>query len=703
MTSAAITDGPVTLERHGAIAVIRVNNPPVNALSHAVRTGIAGAVASVAASDARACVLMAEGRTFIAGADIKEFGQAPREPHLPDVIHQIESLDIPVICVIHGTALGGGFEVALGAHYRVAVTGAKIGLPEVNLGLIPGAGGTQRLPRLIGLVPAAEIFTSADMVAAPDALALGIVDAVVASDPFQAGMDFAQKVIAENRPVRRVRDLVAPPTDAAALAALKARVAARNKGQVCHLAGIEVAEKGTTLPFDAGMKLERQTFWDLMQTPQRAGMIHAFFAERATATLPELKGIAPRPLAHVGVIGGGTMGGGIATAALLNGLKVTLIERNAEAVEKAHHGIAANLADSVKRGKLSAGARDALLAEALKTTDDYHALATADLIIEAVFESMDVKKDVFTRLDAIAKPGAILATNTSYLDVDEIAAQTSRPQDVIGLHFFSPAHVMKLLEIVVAAKTAPDVLATGFQLAKVLRKVPVRAGVCDGFIGNRILKTYRTAADHMVLEGASVFQIDRALEDFGFAMGPYAVSDLAGIDIGYLTRQRLAPHRKPGERWGDWGDVLYELGRLGRKTHRGHYIYDAASPKGRPDPEVDEIIARERRAKGINPRDFTDAEIVERYMAAMINEAAKVVEEGIALRPLDVDVTKLYGYGFPRYRGGPMHYADQIGLDKVLATITACAAEDPHFWQPSALLVRLAAEGKTFASLNGKA
>jgi len=691
---------PVTFERHGDIAVIRVNNPPVNALSHAVRAGIDAGIAQFNASDARACVLMAEGRTFIAGADIKEFGTTPKEPHLPDLIDRIEALDKPVICVIHGTALGGGFEVALGCHFRVAVKGAKIGLPEVNLGLIPGAGGTQRLPRLIGLIPAAEIFISGAHISAKDALALGAIDALVDTDPMQAGMDFARAEIDENRPLRRVCDATPPATDTAALAALRAKTAKRYKGHVCHMAGLDAAEKGLTLPFDQALKLERETFWSLMQTPQRAGMIHAFFSERATATLPAIKGITPRPLHHIGVIGGGTMGGGIATAALLNGLSVTLIERNPEAAEHAHTGIARNLADSVRRGKLAASARDAILAEKLLTTDSYDALATADLIIEAVFERMDIKREVFAKLDAIAKPGAVLATNTSYLDVDEIAAVTSRPADVIGLHFFSPAHVMKLLEIVVADKTAPDVLATGFALAKALRKVPVRAGVCDGFIGNRILKTYRTAADHMVLEGASPFQIDRALVDFGFAMGPFAVSDLAGIDIGYLTRQRLAPTRHPAERWGDWGDVLYELGRLGRKTGRGHYIYDDAHPGGTPDPEVDEIIAKERRAKGINPRDFTDDEIVERYMAAMINEGARVVEEGIALRPLDVDVTKLYGYGFPRYRGGPMHYADQIGLDRVLATITACAAQDPHFWQPAQLLVDLAAKGGKFADLN---
>ena len=693
-------EGPVRYETHGDIAVFRIDNPPVNATSLAVRQGLVDAANRFASSPEKVAVLVAEGRTFIAGADITEFGKTPLEPHLPDAIQVIESLDKPVVCVIHGTALGGGFEVALGCHYRVMLKGARVGLPEVNLGLIPGAGGTQRLPRLVGVVAAADIFTSARQVSAEDCLALGIADALSTAEPFEAGMDFARKILAEGLPVRRVSELPVPPTDADALAALKKKVARANPGHVCHLKGIEVAEQGTRLPFAQGRALEREAFWELMQTPQRAAMIHAFFAERKVANLPEIKGVQPRNLAHVGVIGGGTMGGGIAVACLLNGLKVTLIERDAEAVERAHTGIARTLADSVKRGKLGAAARDGLLAEKLVTTDDYAALATADLIIEAVFESMDVKKDVFGKLDDIAKPGAILATNTSYLDVNEIAAITRRPQDVIGLHFFSPAHVMRLLEIVVADKTAPDVTATGFALAKTLKKVPVRAGVCDGFIGNRILKHYRTAADIMVLEGASPFQVDRALEAFGFAMGPYAVADLAGIDIGYLTRKRLAANRHPRERFGEWGDGLYEMGRLGRKSGRGHYIYDEQSPKGRPDPEVEEIIAKERKAKGITPRDFTDAEIVERYMAAMINEGARVVGEGVALRPLDVDVTKLFGYGFPRFRGGPMHYADQIGLDTVLATVEAAAKEDDFFWQPAPLLKQLVAEGRTFASLN---
>lgn len=689
---------PVTGETRGDIALIRINNPPVNAAGLAVRQGLVAAAGAAASGGARAVVLIAEGRTFIAGADITEFGKPPVEPYLPDVVATLERLDIPVICVIHGTALGGGLEVALGAHYRVMLKGAKLGLPEVNLGLIPGAGGTQRLPRLCGIVAAAEIFTSARMVGADEALSLGIVDAVMDGTPEEAGLAFARDLLAQGKGVRRVSDLPVPPTDPDALAALRAKVAKANPGHVCHLRGIDAATEGAQLPFDGGMKLEREIFWELMETPQRAGMIHAFFGERRVASLPELKGIKPRPIAHLGVIGGGTMGGGIAVSALLNGLQVTLIERDAASVQKARDGIAATLADSVKRGKLAESKRDALLADALITSDDYAALGQADVIVEAVFESMDVKREVFARLDAVAKPGAVLATNTSYLDVDAIAAATSRPADVIGLHFFSPAHVMRLLEIVIADATAPEVAATGFQLAKILKKVPVRAGVCDGFIGNRMLRHYRTAADNMVLEGASPFQIDTALEAFGFAMGPFKVSDLAGIDIGYLTRQRLRPTKPDQERWGDWADRLYDMGRLGRKTGHGYYIYDGGKP--RPDPEVDAIIAAERSAKGITPRDIPDAEIVARYMAAMVNEGARIVDEGIARRPVDVDVVKLYGYGFPRFRGGPMHWADTVGLDTVRATIHGAARHDPWFWRPAPLLDRLASEGRTFASLN---
>ncbi|KPQ07879.1 MAG: 3-hydroxyacyl-CoA dehydrogenase [Rhodobacteraceae bacterium HLUCCA12] len=692
----------VSFETQGDIAVIRIDHPPVNAASHAVRAGLVAAFDRFAKGPEKVAVLYGAGRTFVAGADISEFGKTPKEPSLPDVVNHIEAQEKPVVCVIHGTALGGGLEIALGCHYRVMLRGARLGLPEVLLGILPGAGGTQRLPRLTGLMPAIEIITSARQVPAQEALELNIVDALSDAEPLTAGLNFATELLVTGPKVRRVGELPAPKVDQDAVDALRAKLAKTHRGQIAQVTALDAAVRGAALPFAEGLAEERRLFMELFNSPQRAALVHAFFGERKVAQLPELKGVQPRATAQVGVIGGGTMGGGIAVACLLNKLSVTLIERDQTAADKARAGIEKMLADSVKRGKLSPEKRDALLNDALTIATDYAALGQYDVIIEAVFESMDVKKEVFAALDRVAKPGAVLATNTSYLDVNEIAAVTSRPEDVLGLHFFSPAHVMKLLEIVQADKTAPEVLATGFALAKALKKVAVRAGVCDGFIGNRILKTYRAAADHMVLDGASPFQIDRALVDFGMAMGPYAVADLAGIDIGYMTRQRLLPTKDPRDRWGDWADKLYELGRLGRKTGRGYYIYDDESPRGRPDPEIDAMIAEERARRGITPREFTDDQIVERYMAAMINESAKVVGEGIAKRPLDVDMVLLFGYGFPRWRGGPLHYADQIGLDKVLATIKAAAQEDPYFWQPAPLLEELVAKGRSFSSLNGE-
>ncbi|WP_209426529.1 3-hydroxyacyl-CoA dehydrogenase NAD-binding domain-containing protein [Pararhodobacter sp. SW119] len=691
---------PVRYAAEGKIAVICIDNPPVNACSQPVRAGLMDAMQRFADGPEKVAVIYGAGRTFVAGADIKEFGKPPMDPMLPHLVDTVEQQEKPVVCVLHGTALGGGLELALGAHYRVALRGTRVGLPEVTLGILPGAGGTQRLPRLIGLLPAAEIFTSARQVGAEEALELGIVDALSEEEPRVAGLNFAAEILARGDGPRRIRDLPGPKVDAEAVGDLRAKVARANRGQIAHLSALDVAVKGASLPLDEGLAEERKAFMKLMESPQRRALIHAFFAERKVARLPEIEGVEPRAIAHLGVIGGGTMGGGIAVAGLLNGLSVTLIERDTAAADKARDGIGRTLADSVKRGKLTEAKRAELLEKSLTTGDDYAALSEADVIIEAVFESMEVKREVFGKLDKVAKPGAILATNTSYLDVNEIAAATARPADVLGLHFFSPAHVMRLLEIVVADKTAPEVLATGFALARKLKKVPVRAGVCDGFIGNRMLRVYRLAADHMILAGASPYDIDRALVEFGFAMGPYAVADLAGLDIGYMTRQRLRPTKPAEERWGDWPDRLHEMGRLGRKSGRGYYIYDAENPRGRPDPEVEALIAEERTAKGITPRDFPDDEIVARYMAAMINEGARIVDEGIALRPLDVDVVKLFGYGFPRWRGGPMHHADAQGLDTVLATIHDCAKEDAYFWQPAPLLARLAAEGGSFASLN---
>lgn len=693
---------PVRYSVQDGIAVIAVDNPPVNALSQAVRTGLAEAVARLSGDDqARAGVIYGAGRTFIAGADIREFGKPMAEPFLPDVIAAIEACKKPVVAALHGTALGGGLEVALGCHARVALASAKVGLPEVTLGILPGAGGTQRLPRIAGAAAALDLITSGRHVAAVEALKLGIVDAVVdGDDPLAAGLAHARRLADGEATGRRSGEIDPGAKDEALFADWRAKTKKSARGQISPMVAIDAIEAAYDLPFNEGMARERELFKELMASDQRAGLIHAFFAERAVAKIPEAEAASPREVASIGVIGGGTMGSGIAVAALNAGLPVTLVERDEASVERARGIVSKLLDDGVRRGKLSEARRDQILSRDFSTATDYSALAETDLVIEAVFEDMDVKKDVFRRLDGIAKAGAILATNTSYLDVNEIAAATSRPQDVIGFHFFSPAHVMRLLEVVVADKTAADVVATGFALAKKLRKVAVRAGVCDGFIGNRLLNTYRKAADYMVEDGASPYQIDAALVAFGFPMGPFAVSDLAGLDIAWAGRKRRAATRDPRERTVGIADRICERGWFGQKTGRGYYLYEPGARRGSPDPEVEAIIAAEREAKGIVPRSFTDEEIVSRYMAAMINEAAKIVEEGIALRPLDVDVTMLAGYGFPRWRGGPMQYADRLGLDTVLAELRRLSAEDGFFWEPAPLLVRLADEGKTFASLN---
>jgi 3-hydroxyacyl-CoA dehydrogenase len=691
----------VSYEVENRIAIVTVDNAPVNALSHEVRRGLADAFSRfMADDDTDIAVILGAGRMFIGGADISEFGKPPKSPSLPDVVNRIEASAKPVVAAVHGMALGGGLEVALGAHYRVALPGTKLGLPEVKLGIMPGAGGTQRLPRLVGIDAALGMITSGTPITADIALQSGLIDRLGdGTDIRAAALDYARSLLADKAPARPTGAMPAPEaTDV--FGNWRAKLEKSARGEVAPLTAVDAVEASTRLGFAEGLAEERRLFLHLMDTPQRAGLIHAFFADRAVAKLPEIDGIAPRAFAHLGVVGGGTMGAGIATAALLSGLTVTLMERNQDAADTARATITRNLDAAVKRGKLDASRRDTILDAMLKTTTGYDALADADLVIEAVYESMDVKKEVFAHLEQTLKPGAILATNTSYLDVNEIAAATSRPGDVIGLHFFSPAHVMKLLEVVVADATAPDVVATAFALAKRLGKIAVRSGVCDGFIGNRILSHYRTATDHMVLDGASPYQIDKALTDFGFAMGPYQVSDLAGLDIGYATRQRKAADAHPRDRSPVFADALYHKGWLGQKTGHGYYIYDAGDRKGRPDPDVLQIIERARKDAGITPRAFTDDEIIRRYMAAMVNEGARVVAEGIAQRPLDVDAVFLYGYGFPRWRGGPMKHADMQGLDSILADIRSFAKDDDHFWTPAPLLERLVDQGRDFDSLN---
>lgn len=690
----------IAYSRHGNIAVLTVQNPPVNALSQAVRQGLwDGMDRAEADTGVRAVLIVGEGRAFFAGADIKEFGKPPLTPFLPDLINRIEASPLLVVAAMHGVSLGGGLEVALGCHYRIAVPSARVGLPEVHLGLLPGAGGTQRLPRLTGIEAGLDVMTTGRQIGAAQAHEMGVIDVIEDGDPKDIGIAYAQHLLDTGAPRRVVSALPMPDPidwDAAFDATL-----ARSKGQIAPAWCVRAVQAAYGVPFAEGLSAERKIFFDLMQTDQRKGMIHAFFSERAVGHLPELKGVEPRSLARIGVIGGGTMGAGIATAALLAGLRVHLLEMSTQAGDAARTRIAANLSGALKRGKISADQHDAILNDALQIVTDYDALSGADLVIEAVFEDMDVKKTVFAELDRVCKPGAILASNTSYLDINEIAATTSRPGDVLGLHFFSPAHVMKLLEVVVADATAPDVVATGFALGKALGKISVRAGVCDGFIGNRILSTYRTCADHMILDGASPYQIDAALEAFGFAMGPFAVADLAGLDIGWAVRKRKrAEGLDPRARDASYADTLCEGGHFGQKSGKGYYDY-AAGPKARvPNPDVMPLIDAERAAQGITPRTFSDKEIVRRYMASMVNEAAKVVGEGIARRPLDVDMTLLFGYGFPRYRGGPLKWADIVGLDALLADIKRYGETDPYFWQPAPLLEQLVATGRTFDDLN---
>jgi 3-hydroxyacyl-CoA dehydrogenase len=703
--------GPVARAMHGDILVVTIDNPPVNALGVDVRRGLTAAI-DVAGADAavKAVLIVGSGKTFIGGADIREFGKPPMTPFLPDLCNGIEACSKPVVAVIHGAALGGGLEIALASHYRLALPAAKLGLPEVALGLLPGAGGTQRTPRLIGAAAALDLMLSGRHVGAAEAAKLGLVDRVVdGTDPLAAGLAYAQELVQGGAPVRRTRDAAQLADTAAQRAAIdsaRAETAKKSRGLFSPLKIVDAVQGALELPFDEGQALERKLFLECLDSPQRAGLVHAFFAERETARAPETRSAKPRPINSIGVVGGGTMGAGIAVTVLDAGLPVTMIERDDEALARGRKHIEKVYDGLITKGRITPEAKNATMARFNGSTS-YDALAQADLVIEAVFEDMAVKHAVFAELDRVCKPGAVLATNTSYLDIDAIAAAISRPQDVVGLHFFSPANIMKLLEIVVPAKVSDDVVATAFDLAKKLRKVPVRAGVCDGFIGNRILAVYGQAAHAMMEDGASPYQIDKALRDFGYPMGPFQVSDLAGGDIGWATRKRRAPTRDPRARYVQIADRLCERGWFGQKTGRGYYLYPDGARVGTPDPEVEAIIDAERERAGAlsgkAPRSFSDAEIVRRYLAAMINEGANVVHQKIALRPLDVDVTFVHGYGFPRYRGGPMHYADTVGLPTILADIREFAKEDPLFWQPSPLLVELVDKGANFASLNQSA
>jgi 3-hydroxyacyl-CoA dehydrogenase len=687
---------PVTdLSMDGDVAVITLNSPPVNALSANVREGLfEGFKAATADPAVKAIVLICEGRTFIAGADITEFGGAARGPSLFDVQEMMENAPKPVIAAIHGTALGGGLEVALVAHYRVAVPSARLGLPEVNLGLLPGAGGTQRLPRVAGPEKALEMMTSGRHAPASEALAMGLVDELAEEGKLrEAAVAFARRCVAENKPLVKVRDnntkVEAARGKPEIFEAFRKANARKFRGFLAPEYNIRCIEAAVNLPFDEGLAVERKLFGELVTGSQSAAQRYSFFAERQAQKIPDVPDDTPLiPVKSVGIIGAGTMGGGIAMNFANVGIAVTIVEVQAEALERGLKVIRGNYERTASRGGITAAQveeRMALITGSL----DMNALATVDLVIEAVFERMDVKKEIFTKLDAICKPGAILATNTSGLNIDEIASVTKRPEAVIGLHFFSPANVMKLLEIVRADHTSKSVIATSMKLAKQIGKIAALVGVCPGFVGNRILGQRQREAQKLVMEGAMPWDVDRVLYDFGFPMGPFAMSDLAGLDIGWVKE------RSKGE---SIRDVLCEMDRRGQKTGAGYYDYDE-NRNARPSPVTEKIINDFIVKTGSNPRTVSDEEILERCIYPMINEGVKILEEGKAIRSSDVDVVWQNGYGWPVYRGGPMWYGDQIGAAKVLEKMKEFQAKMGDDFKPAPLLEKLVAEGKKFSDL----
>lgn len=685
-------------EEKDGIAVITFNNPPVNGLGHGLRTAIVESVDRANSNPAiRAIVMGGSERAFSGGADVTEFGtpKASQAPTLRTVIEVLEQSAKPVVAAINGVCLGGGLELALAAHYRVAAAGAKVGLPEVKLGILPGAGGTQRLPRVLGLEKALNMITSGQIVKASTLAESALFDKVVDSDPQAAAIDFAGK-LGTDAPLKRIRDLKVEDADAEALLLNARNAAAAGAAKFpAPAACVEAVAASVSMPFDEGLAFERERFNQLMTSPASLALRHIFAAERAATKIPDIPADTPlRPIASVGVIGAGTMGGGISMNYLNAGIPVVLLEQKEEALQRGVATIRKNYENTMKKGRLTAEQVEERM-NLLTTTLTYDDLNNVDLIIEAVFEEMGVKEVVFKELDRVARQGAILASNTSTLDVNKIASFTKRPQDVIGLHFFSPANVMKLLEIVRGEKTAKDVLATCIDMGKKIGKKPVVSGVCDGFIGNRMLYAYRDAADEAMLQGASPSQIDRALENFGFAMGPYRVGDLAGLDIGWAIRKRKK-EANPDSYEEVVADHLCEAGRYGQKTGAGWYRYVEGDRKPHVDPEVEKIIETFRKEKGIEPRKISDQEIVERCVYALANEGAKILEEGIALRASDIDIVYLNGYGFPLHRGGPMHYAQQAGLFNVLRAIRRFgdSSRRPQAWKPAALIEQHAKSGE---------
>ena len=689
---------PVSYELVDDIGVITVNSPPVNALSHTVRQGLHDAIQAAQKDASRAVLIVCAGRTFIAGADITEFGKPPREPHLPDLCNTIEASSKIVVAALHGTALGGGLEVALSCHYRCAVPDAKVGLPEVKLGLLPGAGGTQRLPRLIGAQAALDLMTSGNPIGASQAASLGLIDHVVDGELVDAAINWCRELAEKGAARRATSELPVESIPDGAFAEYRSTLARRARGQVAPQRIVDCVEASLTRPFAEGLKIEREAFIDCMRSPQSAALRHMFFAEREAAKVHGLsRDTTLRDVNKVAVIGAGTMGSGIAMNFANAGMQVVLLEVDDEALAKGLGIIDRNYQGGVKRGKLTE--EKALECRGRITgTTDYESLSDADLVIEAVFENLELKQQIFAKLDAVCRQGAILATNTSYQDVDRIAAATQRPQDVIGLHFFSPAHIMKLLEVVRAEKTAEDVLATCMALAKKIRKTPVVSGVCYGFIGNRMLGHYAREAQLCVIEGATPEQVDTAMEEWGMAMGPLAVFDLAGLDVGYKARQGLPESERGDPRAFRVADALVEMNRLGQKSGAGFYRYDPETRQRASDPDVQALIEREAAQMGVEQREIDSEEIVDRLILALVNEGMNILDEGIAQRPGDIDVVYVYGYGFPAWRGGPMHYAEAVGLDHVLERVREFEQRfGSENWTPAPLLEALAGEGRTLA------
>lgn len=690
----------VSYELIGNIGVVSVNNPPVNALAQVVREGILNAVTAAQDDASEAIVLRCEGRTFIAGADITEFGKPPKEPGLPQVLSAIENSKKPVIAAIHGTALGGGFEVSLACHYRCAVPSAKVGLPEVKLGLLPGAGGTQRVPRLAGVKAALDIITSGNPIAAAKACDMGLIDKVIDNQDLQAGaIAYAKDLVASGAPLKRIRDISIDPAtvEDGFFDDARKRLARRARGQIAQDKIVSCIEAAVELPFEKGLERERELFRELVTSPESAAMRHIFFAERQATKIAGLSRETPvREINKIAIIGGGTMGGGIAMCFANVGIPVVMVEVSDEGLERGMNIVRKNYNITVQKGKLPADQMEQRIGLITGTTN-YDDIADVDMVIEAVFENLELKKEIFAKLDAVCKQGAILATNTSYQDVDAIAAATNRPQDVLGMHFFSPANVMKLLEVVRGEKTADDVLATTMKIGKKINKVCALSRVCYGFIGNRMLSGYGREAQMLLMDGCTPAQVDAALEGFGMAMGPLAMGDLAGLDVGYKAREGRTDLPDDPKLYR-MGTLLVEMGRHGQKTGSGFYKYDPETRRRLNDPEVEAMIKEEAAKIGVEQLDITDEEILARCLYPLINEGALILAEGIAQRPSDIDVVYVYGYAFPVAKGGPMHYADSIGLKNIYDKI--CELRErfgEQYWKPAPLLKQLAEEGKTFA------